>query len=259
LPQNLFLDTNICIEWMFNRDSEISDCITSKIPFHSVHISKYVLAEFIRTIVTDACSLHSILEEEKDLKSVEKRLYAIFEKEDEHLNRIVNRYILLMESIEYPRDRPDINFAKGIIKNYAQCSIKILKKQFNILESNVNCQLASTKPRRDGSKFKIDFPCESGINHIDCTIIHYITSNGTFLNQIESGIRAETEPYFKELRELIEKFNNRTIINCSLQYCKILGDLIVLNDCPRNYHLVSKDHHFETLCPITGHNLIKVD
>lgn len=244
---------------MFNRSSEISSCITSKIPFHCVHISKYVLAEFIRTIVTDACSLHSILEEENDLDKVQKRLYAILEKGNDHQNRVVNRYILLMESIDYPKGHPDIDYAKMAIANYAQCSIKILKKQFNILDSNIECQLASTKPKRDGSIFKIDFPCESGINDIDCSIIDYVKSNIDFLSQIEAGVRAESEPYFKMLSDLIHKFNNCSLLDCSLKYCKILGDVIVLADCPQSCLLLSKDHHFETLCPITGQNFMMID
>ncbi|MDH2660442.1 hypothetical protein [Methanobacterium formicicum] len=259
MHQNLFLDTNICIEWMFNRSSEISNFITSKIQLHCVHISKYVLAEFIRTIVKDACNLHSILEDENDLDRVQRKLYSILESEDDHQNRVVSRYILLMESIDYPMGRPDINFAKRAIKNYAQCSIKILKKQFNILDSNIDCELASSKPKSVGSKFKIEFPCESGINRTDCSIVHYITSNIMFLNQIEAGLIAESEPYFTMLRDLIIQFNSCSLLDCSLKYCKILGDVIVLDDCPSDYLLLSKDHHFRTLCSITGHNLRMMD
>lgn len=157
-----------------------------------------------------------------------------------------------MNSIDFINGE-DLDYAKIMIKFYARCSLKNLKKKIQILDSKLNCTLASKKPKREGLILKIEIPCESNINRANCSIMDYIKSEISFLNSIANGITGRSD--FKKLNDLILTLNNCTLINCSLKHCKILGDVIILNDCPTDFIMVSKDHHFEKLCDITGHVL----
>ena len=252
-PSNLFLDNNVCIKWLINKDPEISKFIdeNKKINF-SVYTSEYVMAEFIRTIVVDACNLHAILENETNIPAVISIIYNMFKRDDKI--PIARRCIILMESINYPNG-PEIEYARRITKYYARSILKKFQDNIEILESKVKCKLSSEKPKRTGNRFVVDIPCGS-TNPSECSIPTYIQNELSFLNKIETGIRGESEPYYKKLAKLISDFNTLPTITCHINCCKILGDVIMINDCPNGYDIVSTDHHFEVLCGISNHTLI---
>lgn len=255
-PNNLFLDNNICINWFCKDDPDIYSCINEKINKNQVFISEYVLAEFIRTIVLDACALYSILIEEDNLEDVESRIYSIYENGTKQDINVAKRYVLLMESIEY-ENAPNIDTARKEIKTRARWSIKFLKTRINVLDSKIKCALASEKPKRQGLSYRIDIPCKDEIHQSSCSIIEYIQNELSFLNLIFNKTKDISE--FKKLGSLISIFNQSTVINCSLKYCKILGDVIIVNDCPKYFCIVSRDEHFKTLCDISSRKLIYFD
>lgn len=254
MPPLLFLDNNICIDWLLKQNPEITQLIEDGVAQSSVFISEYVLGEFIRTIVLDACALHSILIESIDLDVATSRIYSILEIEDQ--KHIAQRYILLMDSIEYPND-PEIDYARDAIKNYFKWAVRLLKTKFHVLNSKVRCELSSEKPKRNGSYYRIDIPCKVITDESKCSIVKYIDDENSFLALIEAGIDGKSE--FNKLNHFFSTINRCSPINCSIKYCKTLGDVIIVNDCPNTHSIVSRDEHFQTLCDISGHNLIYFD
>lgn len=254
MPPFLFLDNNICIDWLLKQNPDITQLIEDKIEQSSVFISKYVLGEFIRTIVLDACALHSILIDSIDLDVAKSRIYSILQKEDQ--KNIAKRYILLMDSIKYPNE-PEIDYARDAIKNYFKWAVRLLKTKFNVLDSKVKCALSSEKPKRNGSYYRIDIPCKVRIDESKCSITQYIADEKSFLLLIRAGINDKSE--FNKLNHLLTTLKCCSPIICSIKYCKTLGDVIIVNDCPNTHSIVSRDGHFKTLCDISGHNLIYFD
>ncbi|OEC85814.1 MULTISPECIES: type II toxin-antitoxin system VapC family toxin [Methanobacterium] len=245
-----YLDTNICIDRLFGNDSKAMEATFEKMNnANELCISEYVVGEFIRTVLFDCCALHTIILEEENMTDVYRRIRKMCSHENKCLNRKGSRYNLILKNMDYPAPQ-NRRRTLAILSN----DIRFLKKKFSlglrVLPSSVNCKLPLQKPKKDNGRFKIEIHCESNFDKVNCSLKDFMSNELSFLQTIASG--SGINEAFEDLRELISKISDGSLQSCALSHCKLLGDSIILKDCPSCYTLISRDYHLKLLSDIIG-------
>ncbi len=249
----LFIDTNIGIDRVFKKESlqEYIEEIDNLEEDYELYTSKYVVGEFIRTVLLDCCSLHTIVLEEESLNDVYRRINDMMESENSEKVRVAKRYDLILSSLDYP-GTPDREKTLTNLSIYIRFYLKpSFTHGLKLIESQTECELYSCNPKKDDGHYDINIPCSETSDNTSCVLSKFINDSIDVLERIQSELEDEKESYYLQLKGLINDFSNDDISDISIEECKTLGDVIVLEDCPNSFILLSRDHHIEDLSEIT--------
>ncbi|GBE53920.1 hypothetical protein BMS3Bbin15_00066 [archaeon BMS3Bbin15] len=250
-----FLDTNVCIDRIFGKKSILQKLKSADL----LYTSTYVVGEFIRTIVSDCCVLHSIVLEEDNLNDVYRRISVMTESGERNKVRKGQRYNLLLRSLGYP-GKPNKEKALINLSMYIRFSlIPSFVSGLTIIESKTKCELVSYKPKRYDGHFKINIPCVENSGIDQCSLSNLICKSVNILKSISNELESESESYYIELRRVIENHLDHSELVTTYDECKIFGDVIVTADCPNDCTTVSRDHHLEKICDIAGQSFMILD
>lgn len=254
----IFLDTNICIDKVFNNETFIQK-IEKINKVDELLTSTFVVGEFVRTVLMDCCALHTMVLEENLLTDVYRRIHKMIESGEKHKERVGKRYDLILKSLNYPTD-PNKEQTLTNLSNLIRFGLMpSLVHNLKIIKSKTKCVLNSCHPKKHSGSYDINIPCTETAEEVHCEISKFLSDSMQILKNISNQLKNENEPYYLQLIDLIEDFSNKTNLHSSLEECIILGDVIVLFDCPQECTILSADHHIEKLCGITGQNYHIID
>lgn len=249
----LFIDTNIGIERVFNEEY-LSQKIEDFVDRQELLTSEYVVGEFVRTVLFDCCSLHSMVMEEENLNDVYRRIKKMMDSGEDDKERVGARYDLILKSLSYPSDperEQTLTNLSNLIRFYLLPSFT---QNLKIIESNTECVLDSCHPKKRSGSYEINIPCIKTSETASCRLSSFVNDSMDILESISNQLDQldNNEPYYLELIDLIDNFSSEENLDLSIEECKILGDVIVTLDCPETCTIMSKDHHIKELCKITG-------
>jgi hypothetical protein len=239
MPRQIFLDTSIGIKRI--EENDIGNRVKEYLDGQDLFTSPYVLMEFKRTVLMDAISLYTLLQEEPTLDDVYWRLGRMLD--DKTKEREASRWILLLGLLRYPRNK-DKYMAMTRLDNYIRRGLVLeFLKKMTLLKSNVKCLSFDNKPIKSEGRYELNMECL-----IDgCNIKDIIIANKSTLENISIKIKGHHEPYFRDLSTILVAILD-DIDNISEEHCKRLGDIIIAIDCPNEMELCSSDHHFDIIC-----------
>ncbi len=242
----IFLDTSIGIKRIENSIN--GEKVRTYLSGQSLFTSTFVLMEFKRTILKDAVSLYTILQEELTLTDAYWRIKNMLN--DPATKKEGQRWVLLLGLLGYPRENQKnkaIRSLENLIRKGLILQFLYQIPQIQLLRSNTICSSVDSKPNKTEGKYELNMGCCVD----ECDIKSTIEANRGVLEGILGRTMGNHEQYFIELSDIINEVLN-DVNNMREEYCKRLGDVIVAIDCPNEMELCTSDHHFDIICGAVG-------
>jgi len=237
MNNKIFLETSVQIKKIFGKERE---SILNFIEDKKTITSTYVLMEFNRRILKDCIYLYSILTEEETLDDVFGRLAEL--KRYEYRRAIICYSILskLSEGGKLEKEEASINLK--MLMDYQ------LKRQFDYgiksVVDETKCELANEKIKEENNNYLLNTSCRRG--KMKCEIEKFVEGNKKEVEYIMKGLKLNEE--FKNvcnsLREVLNDSKKAMGKNCN----RILGDCIISVETPKDYKILTTDHHYEIIC-----------
>ncbi len=239
----VFLDTSIGIKRLENGTD--GDTVRAYLSDQTLFASTFILMEFKRTILKDAVSLYTILQEELTLDDAYWRIKDMLN--DPATKKEAERWELILGLLDYPKEKHRTKAMKSLENLIRKGLILEFRKRIKFLESNSKCLSANSKPIKVAGRYELSMGCCVD----DCDIKSTITTNRRDFEEVLKGTKDNREPNFIELSIIINKVLY-DINNMKYEYCKRLGDVIIAIDCPDKMELFTSDHHFDLICCAVG-------
>lgn len=239
----IFIDTNVGIKRIENtkNGTKIRTYLSGKTLFTST----YVLMEFKRTILKDAVSLYTMLQEGATLDDTHRRINKMLD--DRTTSKIASRWVILLGLLGYPQERDKIRTVKSLEYLIRKGLVFQFLHEIQLLQSRTKCSSAGIKPTKREGKYELNMECSMN----NCDIKSTIIANRGVFEDILTRIIDSREDYFKELSDIINETLNDAD-NMKEEYCNRLGDVVVAIDCPNEMELCTSDHHFNIICEVIG-------
>jgi len=237
---NIFLDTCVILDREFSRDAEKTMRIEEFLAQKNKITSTYVNIELNKTYYKDSYTLYTMLEEQRDLDEVRKRINEMpFHRERERLKLILER--ITADSFVLREVRISL---KRIMKYYHT----LLLRGINIIPSKTRCeQCLSTnefKCRGSYSICRVDEVVEENKPF-------FVVISGKFLEDLQRIDDLQKKQTVMKICGVITEVTEAPIrIKQDPSKCFKLGDILIALDVPTDFILVSEDSHFFIICDV---------
>lgn len=238
---NIFLDTCVILDRESSQKSEHAMKINQFLEQKNKITSTYVNMELNRTYYKDCYTLQTMLEEQKDLGEVERRINEMPPfRERKRLRLILSRITTDSFILHEAKIR-----LKRIIKYYHT----LLLRGISIIPSKTRCEqclsLNEFKCRGTLSVCKADDIVEK--NKLSFTMIH-----GKLLESLQKNdySKKKQDTIMKMCGVIAEVIKVPSKIKQNPSNCFKLGDILIALDVPKDSVLVSEDSHFFIVCGV---------
>lgn len=256
-PPPLFLETTIQIERVLgSRTSQAT--LHAELANYRLVTSRYVLGEYLRTVVKDAVYLHRVV---TSIPTVDDAMTAIAQHQNK---KEASRMMLLMGALLRMGSSlaPTTAARHDLLDRLARMIDVTLVNRFTFgidqWIDDVECGLANERPQSWQAEGTFSYQLRSQcIRRVrECALDARLAGWRPQLEKIVAAFQNDSDPVFARMSELAAQINDDPIVARGRNCTWYLGDLVIALELPVEVPLYTTNRrHFAPLLEVLGKQL----